>query len=407
MFLSECNALSSFKFIPQNYKILIIDDSKSTNKILTNMFQAKGFQCFNAFSLQEARDILKETTVDYVMLDINLPDGNGYELIIELQHTPEKIFVITSEHDKQFMEVSYQKGVIDFIVKDKNFFYKIKQIIGIIENLERNKFKTILIVDDSFVIREQLKDLLSNRHYNIETASDDKEALAIIKAKSIDLMLLDIELKNANGLEFLQKHSTEIVNQRNIPVLVISGNIDSSTFRNALRVGAVDVLKKPYVTEEVVLKVDLWIDTKQKEDDIACSIQLLEQYKETVDRSSVVSKTDKNGLITYVNEQFCAISGYSVDELIGKSHRVIRHPDTPKEVFEEMWHTIKTLKKPWMGKVKNRNKNGEPYWVKSIINPILDLNGEVVEYIGIRTDITEQENVKQYFENRLQTTVQD
>ena len=407
MQISHCTTLSKFKFLPENYKILIIDDSKSTNKILTNMFTEKGFVCLNAFSLKEARDILKDVTVDYVMLDINLPDGNGYELIIELQHTPEKIFVLTTENDKQFMEISYQKGVIDFLVKDKNFFYKIKQIIASVEKLEINKFKTILIVDDSFVIREQLKDLLQNRHYNIETAADGDEALVITRNKRVDLILLDIELKSSNGLEFLQKNSTELINQKNIPVLIISGNIDSTTFRSALRVGAVDVLKKPYVTEEIVLKVDLWIDTKQKDDDIACSMQLLEQYKSTVDRSAIVSKTNDKGIITYVNEQFCKISGYTEDELIGQSHQLIRHSDMSSEMFKEMWHTIKELKKPWTGEVKNKKKTGEAYWVQSIINPIINLEGEIVEYIGIRTDITEQVNIKQYFEGQLQTTVQD
>lgn len=119
------------------------------------------------------------------------------------------------------------------------------------------------------------------------------------------------------------------------------------------------------------------------------SLQLLEQYKATVDKSFIVSKTDPKGNITYVNNEFCTISGYEEDELLGKPHNIIRHPDMPKEIFKDMWHTIKVLKKPWRGKVKNLKKDSGEYWVKAIVNPILNANNEVIEYISIRTDFTE------------------
>jgi PAS domain S-box-containing protein/diguanylate cyclase (GGDEF)-like protein len=137
------------------------------------------------------------------------------------------------------------------------------------------------------------------------------------------------------------------------------------------------------------------------EDKYSLSDKLLGQYKQTVDRSFIVSKTNPKGIITYVNDEFCKISGYSKEELIGKPHNIIRHPDTPKEFFKDMWHTIKHLKQPWIGEVKNKNKSGTSYWMKAIINPILDSDGNVVEYIGIRTDITQQKQITQYFEDQL------
>jgi PAS domain S-box-containing protein/diguanylate cyclase (GGDEF)-like protein len=128
---------------------------------------------------------------------------------------------------------------------------------------------------------------------------------------------------------------------------------------------------------------------EQKHDD---SILLLEQYKSTVDRSFIVSKTDPNGIITYVNDEFCNTCGYERDEIIGKSHNVVRHKDMPKELFKEIWHTIKELKQPWFGEIKNLNKDGTPYWVKVIINPITNNQGNIIEYIGIKTDITKMKN---------------
>ncbi|MCK5111346.1 MAG: PAS domain S-box protein [Arcobacteraceae bacterium] len=395
----------NFKFKPSNYNILIIEDSKSVNKILTKTFTDLGYNCFSAVTLQEGKDFLKDNEIHYLMLDINLPDGSGYELITKLENTSEKIFVLTTETDKQFRDISYQKGVIDFIVKDKDFFHKIHQITTTIEQLEKNRFKTILIIDDSLVIQEQLKDIFKNRHYHVEIASDTATALDIINTKQVDLILLDVQLKDTNGIEFLQKNKIEIVNKRKIPVMIISGNIESATIRDGLKAGAVDIIKKPYIIEEIVLKVDLWIDYKRKEDEVTCSVQLLNQYKETVDESAIVSKTDPKGIITYINEEFCSISGYTKEELLGKNHNIVRHEDMPSLAFKDLWHTIKELKQTWKGTVKNRKKDGSAYWVKAIIKPILDINGDVIEYIGIRTDITEHEQVKEYFKHKLNSSI--
>lgn len=136
----------------------------------------------------------------------------------------------------------------------------------------------------------------------------------------------------------------------------------------------------------VLFKTD---ELKQVHND---SLLLLEQYKSAVDRSFIVSKTDARGVITYVNDEFCKISGYSESELIGKPHNIVRHPDTPKEAFKSMWYTIKNLKQPWSGELQNLNKNGTSYWVKAVINPIMDRDGNIVEYIGVRTNISEIKN---------------
>jgi PAS domain S-box-containing protein len=127
---------------------------------------------------------------------------------------------------------------------------------------------------------------------------------------------------------------------------------------------------------------------------------LLEQYQEIVDRSAIVSKTDKSGIITYVNSKFCEVSGYCEEELIGKPHNIIRHPDMPSEDFKELWTTIASAK-PWYGKVKNRKKNGDAYYVDTVINPILNNSGNIIEYIAIRHNITELEQYKDLLKDEL------
>ena len=387
-------------FNPINYNILMVEDSKSLIKILNTSFKSLGFNTFLAMTLQEAREIIKINKIDYIILDINLPDGSGYDLIKELSTTLIKIIVLTSQTDSQLKEVSYQKGVMDFINKDKNFLYKISEIPQLIKQIEKNRFKTVLVVDDSFVVKEQIKSILSNRNYNLIEAINTNEALNKISTNKIDLMLLDLELEGLSGYDFLVKNKKLILDEQKIKVVFITGNISSNFIRDAFRLGVKDIIKKPYAIEELILKTDLFINDKDVEDEMICSKQLLEQYKNTVDRSSIVSKADFKGNITYVNEAFCKISGYKEEELIGKPHNIVRHPDMDSSVFKEMWHTIKDLKQPWSGIVKNRKKDGNFYWVQTIINPILDENGNILEFIGIRTDITEIEKTKEYLKDQ-------
>jgi diguanylate cyclase (GGDEF)-like protein/PAS domain S-box-containing protein len=121
---------------------------------------------------------------------------------------------------------------------------------------------------------------------------------------------------------------------------------------------------------------------------------LLNEYKRAVDISNIVSKTNPKGIITYVNDKFCEISGYNRNELIGKPHSIIRHPDMERGIFKDLWDTIKA-KKPWHGIVKNMKRDGRQYIVDSTIIPILDVDGDVIEYMAVRHDITELEETKE------------
>jgi len=117
-------------------------------------------------------------------------------------------------------------------------------------------------------------------------------------------------------------------------------------------------------------------------------ISTLEEYKLIIDKMVIVSKTDPSGIITYVNDHFIKLSGYSEEELVGQSHNIIRHPDTHSDVFKDLWSTILD-NKVWYGTLKNRTKDGSTYYVKASIVPLLDDDQNIIEYIGLREDITD------------------
>ncbi|MDQ6963918.1 MAG: PAS domain-containing protein [Mariprofundales bacterium] len=112
--------------------------------------------------------------------------------------------------------------------------------------------------------------------------------------------------------------------------------------------------------------------------------------EEFVGHQFIISKTDINGVITYVNTTFCRISGYKPSELIGQPHNIVRHHDMPESAFADMWQTIQGGGE-WHGIIKNRCKNGDHYWVVSKVMPERDEQGNIIGYIAIRRPLESED----------------
>ncbi|GEM_PF-586037 len=129
-------------------------------------------------------------------------------------------------------------------------------------------------------------------------------------------------------------------------------------------------------------------DVERRTSELRRSVTMLDEYKRALDGSAIVSKGDIDGNITYVNEAFCRITGYTSEEVVGKNHNILRHPETDDAFYEEMWATL-LKKRPWHSLMKNRAKDGSTFFVEANVFPIVDVDGEIREFIAIRYDVTE------------------
>jgi PAS domain S-box-containing protein len=133
------------------------------------------------------------------------------------------------------------------------------------------------------------------------------------------------------------------------------------------------------------------------EDELKKSFRRIRDQKMALDESAIVAITDQRGVITYVNDTFCRISGYEREELIGHTHALLKSGFHSADFFKDLWRTIATGH-VWKGEIRNRTKNGEIYWVDTTIVPFLNEQGRPYQFVAIRFDVTEKKQMQERLE---------
>jgi len=244
----------------------------------------------------------------------------------------------------------------------------------------------LLYVEDNQDAREMTVMIFEEFFDDIVVAEDGEDGYEKFKENDIDLIITDINMPKLNGLDMCEKIRKI---DKEVPIIVLSAHNEDNFFTDSINIGVNGYLLKPIdisqlstLIFQIVQKYKYILEAKN-------NLHLLKEYQEVTNESSIVSKTNLKGIITYINNAFCEISGYTQEELIGKNHNIVRHPDNPKSIFEDMWNTIQKKKKIWKGIVRNKTKSGKSYYVDSVVKPILDINGNILEYISLRNDITD------------------
>lgn len=245
----------------------------------------------------------------------------------------------------------------------------------------------VLYVEDDSMLRAETSNFFRQIYKKIDLATDGKEGMELYKQYFLDnnsyydIVITDIQMPNLNGIDMC-KEILEINKEQKI--IVISAHEEKEYLLEAINIGIDGFIQKPLNIDKAIEVLYKTCITFQSDD---------LQYFRALTEASIVSKTDINGSITYVNDNFCKITGYKHDEMIGANHNMFRHPSSSNILYEEMWNTI-TLGKIWRSSMTNLNKDGSDFIFEITIIPLVDVRGNIKEYIAIRNDITDMEIFK-------------
>lgn len=266
--------------------------------------------------------------------------------------------------------------------------------------LNYSKHLTLLYVEDNDDARNGGLFILEELFGNVVVASNGEEGLKKFQEERIDVVMTDVNMPKMNGLEMV--NAIRSINAQT-PILIVSAYNESGYFIESIRHGVDGYLLKPIDMKQLLETLGRVIEKLILKKDRDKLQDLLMQYTDVTDKSAIVCKTDTKGIITYVNDEFCTISGFDRDELVGKRHSKIRHSEMSDEFFKELWETI-TQGKLWQGVIKNRSKKGASYYVKTAIKPIVNDYGEITEYIALSNDITDIMNPKKQLFDYISAT---
>ena len=263
-----------------NYKILVVEDSKFFNNAVKDDLTSNGHTVTQAFTLNEASKLIDNAEFDFILLDLILPDGEGDEIIDAMpKELRSKVIVLSGDEDSQRRDYIFKAGVLDYFSKSNPFHMIMDDIKSLFCALEQNSSINILLVDDSTFMRKVLKGILAPKRFNIYEAAGAKAGLKILNNVDIHLVLLDYEMPDIDGAQMLEKIKK---NRKllHLPVIMLSGSNNKDIIARVLKHGACDFIKKPYITEELLLKCDLQIKNylnvkmiKQKEKELEISLK--------------------------------------------------------------------------------------------------------------------------------------
>jgi PAS domain S-box-containing protein len=270
-------------------------------------------------------------------------------------------------------------------------------------NQEFLKNITLLYVEDDPLIRESMENIFGKLFKKVVVAIDGEDGYTKYRDLKnqeieIDIIISDINMPKINGIE-MSKMIREI--NEEIPIIFTTAYSDAEFLLEAIEQNIFHYAVKPVNLKRLMGAVQ--DATKKYVDSKIIKTQEIqnERFINIINQVALVSKTDLAGNITYVNDIFCDISGYTKEELLGANQRIVRHEDMTTSYFDTLWNALRDGK-VWRGKIKNRSKSGVEYIVNVSILPVFDKLGEkVLEYMSVGYVVTQEEGEKREFQKKV------
>lgn len=383
-----------------NEIVLIVDDEATNINIVAEILLHNNYEIRIATNGKTALEIIDKEKPDLILLDINMPEMNGYEVAQKIISSKDRknipFIFLTAENDSQSIVKGFSQGATDYISKP---FSKEELLARVSTHLKLHELKNSLkkTVD-------QLEDKIN------ELDESQKEFESIFNKSFNGIVLTDLDtnfLMTNDSFSRIIQYSKEELKNKSFYSLNREEDKDEvkQIVDKVLKNGYLENIKKIYKVKDKFISTNISIslmpDKKRLLYNISDTSKLrkaesdIAQYIKLMDENIISSKTDLNGVITSASRAFSQISGYTKEELIKKTHRIVKNKDVKREVYYDLWSTI-TNDNIWKGELKNTRKDGSTYWVDTTIYPDFNkVTGEKIGYISIRHDITDKKIIEE------------
>lgn len=301
-----------------------------------------------------------------IILVINLFLATTLFLLFIIYFIYKKVTLVSiNETEKSINEINTQKSFMSTILENSGHSIIATDLDGVITLFNKKAQEMLGYTQDEVVLKKtpalfhlQEEVFKAAKRLSEEFDEEIQPGFRVFVEKSIRGM------SNINEWTYIKKDGSRIIVRLNVTALKDS---DST------------------ITGYIGIAEDI---TDIKKDDLK-----IKEYVNLIDKNIITSSTNLNGMIISISEAFCKISGYTKEELLGKNHSIVRHPDMPDELYKDLWEHL-TNDQEWNGEIKNLKKDGSYYWVHANISPTFDLYGNKVGYTAIRQDITDRKLVE-------------
>ncbi len=400
--------------------ILIVDDQSANLTLLTTLLSESGYQVRPAISGQLALTAAQKSPPDLILLDIRMPDIDGYEICKRLKADEKTrdipIIFISALDETQDKVRALAAGGVDYVTKpfqDAEVLARVETHLALRAAHRQLEHKTAQL-EQEIAERIQAETALGEQEARFRAITESiTDITAILDQKGV-CQYISPSIHQISGYlpdECLGRTLDHLVYSDDLPVVQDSlthatrepgTTIRVPDFRLIHRDGRWLYLEGAYVNLLDLAGVNGIVFsgrdiTERKRVDAE-----LHRLSRAVEQSpSIVTITDTQGNIEYINPKFTRVTGYSSDKVLGKNARLLKSDQQSPEFYEEMWSTI-LAGKEWRGEFINRKKDGEPYWELASISPIRNVKGEITHFVKVGEDFTARAQAEEVLRQRNQ-----
>ncbi len=312
----------------------------------------------------------------------------GNELFSQLELPNEKsipVILVSNYVDFPTRQAALKINALRIIAKPLNYQLLITAVNSLLKPKQSFPKTRLLLMSNNNQLSSDIQQVFIKNTVQVETLYNPENLITLLNQFTPNVILINIDIENYDADEI-----TKIIHQDiefiNTPTILFS---KEKTQVNSLHENVVYINNNPNILlKNVAHYIQRMAEYNALRSELNLSLHDSRLQHLVLDQHAIVSITDNMGIINYVNEKFCEISGFSYDELIGQDHLIVNSGFHSKEFFQDLWYQI-SHGLIWHGEFCNRNKKGELYWVESTIVPVIDSNSKPSQYISARTDITE------------------